>query len=339
MPPLPTLIRRFLYLIYYFKSVDRVEFKTLFLHTLEHNAVSSLRLWRDILYCCFKYNISTIEYFYFRFHELESTQREQYAGTGYMYEYQSKMNPKKYRRILEDKILFLREYNQFITRKYCTLNDLLCGEHDRVDKIINSSKKLVLKNSLGQQGKTVRVLHQPGHDKQALIRHMRSHNFDLVEEYVIQHPLLMQLAPSGLNTVRIVTQLVDANVVILCARLRICIDNEIDNLSAGNAAAMIDIDTGKIPEPAVFSDPRHQDLQRHPITGVSIVGFTLPYWGQVIEMVKAAALLHPKNRSVGWDIAIRDNGPELIEANHNWGKLLWQLPAKRGLKSQLSRYS
>jgi hypothetical protein len=55
-------------------------------------------------------------------------------------------------------------------------------------------------------------------------------------------------------------------------------------------------------------------------------------------MIKKAALLHPENRSIGWDVAITNNGPELIEANHDWCKLLWQLPVKKGLKHVLENY-
>jgi hypothetical protein len=52
-------------------------------------------------------------------------------------------------------------------------------------------------------------------------------------------------------------------------------------------------------------------------------------------MVKKAALQHPQNRSIGWDIVISEHGPGFIEGNHDWCTLLWQLPAKKGLKELL----
>ena len=54
--------------------------------------------------------------------------------------------------------------------------------------------------------------------------------------------------------------------------------------------------------------------------------------------VKKAALLHPQNRSIGWDIVITAKGPGFIEGNHDWCKLLWQLPVKKGMKSVLDAY-
>ena len=68
------------------------------------------------------------------------------------------------------------------------------------------------------------------------------------------------------------------------------------------------------------------------MTGKAYSGLIVPYWREVTELANKAAMLSPENRSVGWDIAITANGPELIEGNHNWCKLLWQLPVKQGLK-------
>ena len=122
---------------------------------------------------------------------------------------------------------------------------------------------------------------------------------------------------------------------ILGARLRITINSSIDNLAAGNIAAPIDLQTGLIYSAGVYSDITKEDETIHPITGVKIVNFKIPLWKESLQMVKEAALLHPENRSIGWDIAITNKGPELIEGNHDWCKLLWQLPVKEGLKNLL----
>jgi hypothetical protein len=127
-------------------------------------------------------------------------------------------------------------------------------------------------------------------------------------------------------------------VKFLGARLRITNDSFVDNLAAGNIAAAIDLDTGKVYGSGVYSDITKEDVEKHPITEVSIIGFQIPYWKETIEMVTKAALLHPENRSIGWDVAVTNNGPELLEGNHNWCKLLWQLPVKKGLKKELEKF-
>ena len=148
----------------------------------------------------------------------------------------------------------------------------------------------------------------------------------------------MELSPSGLNTVRIFTQLTSEGVDFLGARLRISVNSPVDNMAAGNLAAPVDLETGTVSGPGVYSDITKSDCNIHPITKKQITGFKIPFWNAVIETSVGAALLCPENRSVGWDIAITESGPELIEGNHNWCKLLWQLPVKQGLKMELGKY-
>jgi len=127
-------------------------------------------------------------------------------------------------------------------------------------------------------------------------------------------------------------------VEILGCRLRISVNSPVDNMAAGNLAAPIDEDTGIVNGPGVYSDITKQDQVIHPITGVAIDGFQVPFWRACLDMAKQAALKHPQNRSIGWDIVVTEEGPGLIEGNHDWCKLLWQLPVKEGFKYQLDRF-
>ena len=192
---------------------------------------------------------------------------------------------------------------------------------------------------MGQVGAEVEVVHCKDFSNDSLIEYMEEHNYDLAEVFINQHTELMKLSASGLNSIRVISQINNNDeVVILAARLRITIDSVVDNLGAGNIAASVDIESGIVNGPAVYSDITKPDVTNHPISGAEILNFELPYWPEVIAMVKQAALININNRSIGWDIAITDNGPEIIEANHNWCKLLWQLPAKKGLKSELQDF-
>jgi hypothetical protein len=168
---------------------------------------------------------------------------------------------------------------------------------------------------------------------------MDENGYDLVEEFIEQHPHLNLLSPSAVNTVRIITQLNDRDEVdILGCRQRISVDSPVDNMGAGNLAAPIDDETGAISGPAVYSDITKPECSVHPVTGVNIEGFQVPFWDDILDMVIRAAQLHPQNRSIGWDVVVTERGPGLIEGNHDWCKLLWQLPAQKGLKPMLERY-
>ena len=68
------------------------------------------------------------------------------------------------------------------------------------------------------------------------------------------------------------------------------------------------------------------------------MGFKIPYWDEILVLTEKAALKNISNKSIGWDIAITEKGPFLLEGNHNWCKLLWQLPLKKGMKHKLTEF-
>ena len=332
------LFRRSLYLLYYFKESD---FKLLLRYARyasEASGKSMAGIMADSIGSVYSYNISLKDYFYFRFFEIGKEERSKWAGTGFMYEYQLVMNPKEMRNILENKIKFLHGFQPFVHRKFLDIKQLK-NDSDEVKNLLeNSSGRIVVKGSKGQVGAEVEVIRCGQYDRPALIHYMESKKYDLVEEYVVQHPSLMELSPSGLNTLRIFTQLYQGEVKYLGARLRVSVNSPVDNMAAGNLAAPVDLDSGVVVGPGVYSDITKSDREVHPLTGVAITGFTVPFWEQTMELVRKAAINTPENKSVGWDIAITGEGPELIEGNHNWCKLLWQLPVKKGLKAELEKY-
>ncbi len=330
--------KRIIYFFHYLKELDRAKFFRFLGIAGASTGRHSWSLLIDIFVSSLKYNVSILDYFYFRFYEKDPVERRKWAGTGYMYEFQLKMNPRGVREVLENKILFLDKYSEFVRRRYIASDDFANDRNILSEMLTNPSGRLVLKYSRGQIGKEVEVVNCLDFTPERLVKLSKDRRYDLIEAYVIQHHSLMQLSPSGLNTVRIFTQVTSEGVEIIGARLRVSVNSPVDNMAAGNIAIPVDILSGITTGPGVYSDISKTDCYIHPVTKESVVNFQIPFWSEVIEYVKRAAMSHPDNRSVGWDIAITENGPELIEGNHNWCKLLLQLPVKRGMKEELDRY-
>ena len=328
--------KRLLYLLYYLKNLDLRAFRRAVTHVSERYPITRTRLYVRALYESLVYNISPLEYFQFGFFRLSDEKKRHYAGTGYMYEYQRFMNPPANRRVLADKLAFHQTFSGLVKRGHSSLNQLLSRPQSAMEALQNPTGKVVLKPARGQCGTNIEVVALRDMDARTLGSRMRANGHDLAEAYVRQHSSMMGLSPSGLNTVRLVTELDERSTVrILTARLRISVDSAVDNLAAGNLAASVDIDTGRVNGAAVYSDIARPPVRTHPITRRRIPGFAIPHWDAVIQLAREAALLVPELRSIGWDIAITPAGPDLIEGNHNWCKLLWQLPAGRGLKHHL----
>jgi hypothetical protein len=333
------MIRRILYLGYYIKNLDFPKFRKFLNHVSVKENKSALPILLDIAASSLKYNISLLEYFQFHFYHLSATERKAYAGTGYMYEYQLIMNPKDKRNILDDKRLFYKEYKNHVLHSVASLEELK-GNETLTNKLLqNASGKLVLKVSDGKCGAQVVVRNSADFTSASLINSMEKDGYDLAEAYIIQHPDIMKLAPTAVNTIRIFTQLDKKDEVeLLGCRFRISVNSHVDNMAAGNLAAPVDDITGIVTGPGVYSDITKSPEPVHPVTGIPIVGFQIPFWQETIRMVKAAAKEHPENRSIGWDVVITEHGPGLIEGNHDWCKLVWQLPVGKGLKPVLEKH-
>lgn len=329
-------LKRLLYLAYYLKQTDWEKYRKFIRHVRKEYGTTAIRLWLEPFGASLKYNISLLEYFYFRFWEKPVAERRKWAGTGFMYEYQLAMNPSPARNILLDKSRFLEFNAPFVSHRWHVVKN---GDFDSLrDFLAAESGKIVLKNVAGNCGKGLTVCDTTRMSTDEIIAIAREYNLTLAEAYISQHPDLMKLSPSALNTVRVFTQIVDGKVVILGTRLRISVNSNVDNLAAGNMAAAIDSGTGVITRPAVYSDITKVPEYIHPITGVPIVGFRIPHWDEVLSKVKAIALHNCQNKSVGWDIAITDKGIDFIEGNHDWCKLVYQLPVGTGLKGELEKY-
>src|SRR6185369_13500679 len=110
--------KKILYFFYYLKELDREKFQLFLNKAKKETGKSKLSIIIDSIRCVFKYNISILEYFQFYFYRCTNEERANYAGTGYMYEYQLKMNPKANRSVLENKLEFLNAFGSFIHHDY-----------------------------------------------------------------------------------------------------------------------------------------------------------------------------------------------------------------------------
>ncbi len=330
-------LRRWLYLGYYFRNMNWEMLRRFMAFTRQQQGTPYWRQWLAIFSSSLKYNISPLEYYQFRFADLSPDQRQTWAGTGTMYEFQLVANPLQSREVLNDKRKFYQAYRQFFRHQMFTLEQLQTDQ-TLVESLLKQSPQLVFKSATGKCGTSVRIEPSAEFDPATLIPFMQQHHYDLVETFLQQHPALHQLSPSAVNTVRIFTRLDEQNrCIILGCRLRISVNSNVDNLAAGNLAAPVDEKTGIVSGEGVYSDITKSPVSDHPVTGVPIVGFRIPFWSETLAMVDQASRLHPENRSIGWDIVITEDGPGLIEGNHDWCKLVWQLPVKQGLKRLLEK--
>lgn len=324
---------RISYFLYFIKSTNWDKLANDLKYIQDKTKKSKLTIYVDMLWSSLYLGNSFHEYCYYGFYEKDSTARKQYATMAFMYEYQLKQNPPIHREVLEDKLLFFKKYSEYLGRG--VLNCATAGS-DELYSFFRNKSKVVLKKSTGGGGKNVEIIKVDDFSPDQLRSYIVENGYDIAEEFVIQHRNLMDLSPHSLNTVRCITQFNTAGeVIIIGTSLRMGIYNNTDNLSSGGIACPVDINTGKICGNGVSFDITTEDFSVHPVSKLPLVGFKIPYWNEVKAICIAAAKVNTSNKSIGWDVAISDNGPMLIEGNHDWGARVWQMPVKKGLKYKL----
>jgi len=141
----------------------------------------------------------------------------------------------------------------------------------------------------------------------------------LVQPRMRPHRDLADLSMGVLTTVRVLTsETPDGHVVASHAVLRMPLvrDAVVDNFHAGGIAAPIDMKTGRLGKATDMGLRRDSAWHAtHPINGAQIEGRVLPHWPAVLDLACKAQRAFSDRPFVGWDIAILDSGPCLVEGN------------------------
>lgn len=152
-----------------------------------------------------------------------------------------------------------------------------------------------------------------------------------------------QLSPAALCTVRMVTYMDKETPRLLFSVLRIPAGkSSTDNWSlgyTGNFVAPVDLEDGTV-GPARTSRsttwPAIYATDTHPDTGAKINGYRLPHWQEARALAIRAQGVFCQVPTLGWDIAITDTGPIVVETNCNYAVELIEVALQRGIREDLA---
>lgn len=266
------------------------------------------------------------DFILYEFYNKGNKERKTYVTGKKLHDFFDRVNNKDKTDLFFDKNNFAKNFSEYLGRKTFEL-DLGGNNIDDAKKWLSSMDIVFAKPSKGAEGKGVTRLVVS--DVEETIQYCIDNQLDTIEEPIIQHSDMNKLYPDAINTVRLITFIKDNEVKILGATLRIGNGGYVDNAGSGGIFASIDINTGELD--SVAFDKVGNKLNKHPITGTKIEGFQIPLWSEVIDICKEAALKIPDVRTVGWDVALTEEGPVLIEGNDRWSRAVWQLPKQKGL--------
>lgn len=309
----------------YFKAAEKV-----------HNRTGRpiLAVLFDITYCGFRYSAGYEDYLQSSMWELNKFQRSQIVTRGVNNEIIVKYNDPKYFHCFDDKNEFNTLFSRYLHRDWVYIKDV--NDRDKFARFIEGRDKWMLKPLHGEGGFGVKKLPAT---MEAFDKNTDSLPY-LAEEVIIQHPVMADLNPSSVNTLRMLTFLKDDGTSELAyVYLRIGYgDVVVDNFCSGGVVANVDLSDGTVHTPAV--DTEYRPMSKHPFTGAQIEGLKIPFFDEAREMVLDAAKVVPQIRWVGWDIAITENGPVMVEGNEYPGYLFnfkVQHPEGYGMKGRFEK--
>ncbi len=141
----------------------------------------------------------------------------------------------------------------------------------------------------------------------------------MIQRALRNHHELHDLTAGALSTVRLLSCRNEAgDFEATCAAFRMSVNpaSPIDNFHAGGVAAAVDLASGCLgPATTLGMGEDFSWYEKHPVTGGRIEGRQLPYWRETLALAERAHRVFPDYVLVGWDIAILEDGPCIIEGN------------------------
>ena len=153
----------------------------------------------------------------------------------------------------------------------------------------------------------------------------------IVEPLIVQHQDLRQYSPNCVNPMRIRTLCVDGEVRYVSTY--ICIAPAGAYWSNGvSCGLMVGLDeTGKCITDGFSEIPGMEGrYQLLPGTDIRLDEIIIPGVKEAIELAKAAHRTAPQVYAMGWDVAVTDKGPVIIEGNPRFGSCTYQAVSGRG---------
>lgn len=284
---------------------------------------STLKIWADLMLSHFRYDANLLDYISFGFYDLPHNQRDAFVTTYRGLQYSLAVNNQTKAQIFHDKPKFNETFSKFVYREWL---DTRSSSLEQIDAFISRNKRVIAKPFNGTEGNGIFIVDDnSSQDKTKIFDLINNGHHHVLEEVVKNHPAINALNPHALNTLRIVTILDEKNKVhILCTVLRIGVSGSIiDNLSQGGIVCPIDATAGTICKNGI--DLWGKEYTCHPESKISLLGYQIPLWEEVLNVINQAASIVQEVKYVGWDIAITDKDSiEIIEANPNPGVQLLQ---------------
>lgn len=135
------------------------------------------------------------------------------------------------------------------------------------------------------------------------------------------HPEIVKVVGDQISTVRMFVLVDEQGPLLLRAAWKIPSGESVaDNFwRSGNMLGGLDVETGEVLRVLRRTENSTEQVESHPKTGTSFKGLRFPHWKEMCETVMRGAAALPSCHFQGWDVALTDRGPVLVEVEGDGG--------------------
>jgi len=299
-------------IIYLFKRILHLDYKNMFKiakSISKKTGKNRFILLLDIVYCGFSYQAGYYDYQEFEFYNLNKAERKTYLTRGKNNEIVRRFNNKAFFDKFENKVEFNKIFDKYLKRDWLYLDN----NPEEFIKFIKNHGSIIVKPVDATGGNGVEKFKFINDEESAKLYNKLIENKQfLVEDCIKQHKDMNHLYSTSVNTLRMFTFIKDGEAHFLQAILKVGNGGVVDNFSSGGMYTYVD------EEGTAFVEAIDRDdniFYEHPITKTKIVGFKVPMFKEAVDLVKECSAIIPEVSYVGWDVAISENGPVLVEGN------------------------
>jgi len=324
--------------------------------------VSRVRLTKDYLHLYETKGLSMDEYECFEFEKQPEAFRKDFLGLNEQRHYLDCLNPIKYYSFARNKYVAHKMFENTGIRTstlFCYYDPWsringsseIASSAADVVRILKSKnvENCVIKATEDSHGDNVIVVKSIEYTaddcrltlyngEEALLSQTLQQSPRIFESVIAQTDQMASFNASSVNTIRFMTRLMpDGTADVFATFIKIgragsCVDNA---GAGGNVDVAVDVETGEIRYAIQFDGWRKiKEIEKHPDSGAQLNGTVIDNWDRIKAEVCRFQQAFPWCKAAGWDIAITDEGPLVIEVNDLWDRT-GQLFIRKGWRREI----
>lgn len=162
-------------------------------------------------------------------------------------------------------------------------------------------------------------INEVSYNEQEFINKLKTMKGYIITQWIYPHEYAKKVFPQTTNTMRIVTIMNHhthkAEVLTAIHRFGTIKSIPVDNACSGGIRAFVDLEKGQLEEARSMLDIK-AIYERHPDSGETIKGLTIPYWNRIQKELVHAHNCFPYYEFLAWDAVLaEDDNLYILEIN------------------------